>query len=68
MGAQLHRATELVIELGHSAGDCLSIALALDKGCLLAAADERLLQKAGQTSRKDLAATLADLKQAAASV
>jgi len=46
----------------------LYIALALDKGCLLAAADDRLLRKAQQTSRKGLAATLPDLQQAAASV
>jgi predicted nucleic acid-binding protein len=68
MGAQLHRATELAIELDHPAYDCFYIALALDKGCAFATADQRLLRKAQQSSRKDVAATIFDLKQAAASV
>lgn len=68
MGAQLHRATELAIELDHPAYDCFYIALALDKGCAFATADQRLLRKAQQSSRKDVAATIVDLKQAAASV
>lgn len=68
MGAQLHRATELAIELDHPAYDCFYIALALDKGCAFATADQRLLRKAQQSSRKDVAATILDLSQAAASV
>lgn len=68
MGAQLHRATELAIELDHPAYDCFYIALALDKGCAFATADQRLLRKAQQSSRKDVAATILDLQQAAASV
>jgi predicted nucleic acid-binding protein len=68
MGAQLHRATELAIELDHPAYDCFYIALALDKCCAFATADQRLLRKAQQSSRKDVAATILDLSQAAASV
>jgi predicted nucleic acid-binding protein len=68
MGAQLHRATELAIELDHPAYDCFYIALALDKGCAFATADQRLLRKAQQSSRKDVAATILGLQQAAASV
>ena len=68
MGAQLHRATELAIELDHPAYDCFYIALALDKGCAFATADQRLLRKARQSSCKDVAATILELKQAAASV
>jgi predicted nucleic acid-binding protein len=68
MGAQLHRATELAIELDHPAYDCFYIALALDKGCAFATADQRLLRKAQQSSRKDVAVAIFDLYQAAASV
>jgi predicted nucleic acid-binding protein len=68
MGAQLHRATELAIELDHPAYDCFYIALALDKGCAFATADQRLLRKAQQSSRKDVAVAIFDLYQAAVSV
>jgi len=68
MGAQLHRATELAIELDHAAYDCFYITLAMDKGCAFATADQRLLRKAQQSSRKDVAGAILDLKQAAALV
>ncbi len=68
MGAQRFRARELPIGPGHPAWDCLYIALAPDTACLFANADERLLRKAQKRSCPDLAATLLDLKPAAASV
>lgn len=68
MGAQLHRATELAIELDHPAYDCFYIALALDKGCTFVTADQRLLRKAQQSSRTDVAGAILDLEQAAALV
>lgn len=68
MGAQLHRATELAIELDHPAYDCCYIALALDKDCPFATADKKLLRKAQQSSRKDVAGAILDLKQGAALV
>ena len=68
MGAQLHRALALAIELDHPAYDCFYIALALEKGCAFATADQRLLRKAQQSSRKDVAVAIFDLYQAAASV
>jgi predicted nucleic acid-binding protein len=68
MRAQLHRATELAIQLDHPAYDCLYVALALEKGCAFATADQRLLRKARQSPRKELAALILDLQQAAASL
>lgn len=68
MRAHLHRATELAIELDHPAYDCLYIALAFEKGCAFATADQRLLRKAQQSPRKELAALILDLQQAAASL
>lgn len=68
MGAQLHRATELAIELDYPAYDCFYIALALNKGCPFATADQRLLRKAQQSSLNDVAGAILDLKQAAALV
>ncbi|MEQ1619416.1 MAG: type II toxin-antitoxin system VapC family toxin [Terricaulis sp.] len=68
MRAHLRAATALAIELDHPAYDCLYIALALEKGCAFAAADHRLLRKVHQSARRDLATTLVDLRQAAASI
>lgn len=67
MRVHLHAATALAIELDHPAYDCLYIALALEKGCAFATADQRLLRKAQQSARKDVAAMILDLQQAAAS-
>jgi len=68
MRAHLHAATALAIELDHPAYDCLYIALALEKGCAFATADRRLLRKSQQSGRKDVAAMILDLPQAAASI
>ena len=68
MRAHLHAATALAIELDHPGYDCLYIALALEKGCAFATADQRLLRKAHQSARKDVAAIILDLQQAAASL
>ncbi len=68
MGAQLHRATSLAIELDQPGYDCFSIVLALDRHCAFAASDQRLLRKAQRSSRKDVAGSILDLKQAAVSV
>lgn len=68
MGAQLHRATALAIELEHPAYDCFYILLALEKGCAFATADQRLLRKAQQGPRKDVAAAILDLATAATSL
>jgi len=68
MRAHLHAATALAIELDHPAYDCLYIALALEKGCAFATADQRLLRKAQQSARKDVAPMILDLQQAAASL
>lgn len=68
MGAHLHRATVLATELDHPAYDCFYILLALDRGCPLATADMRLLHKARQSARLDLASAILDPPTAAASV
>jgi len=68
MGAQLHRAAALAIELDHPAYDCFYLVLALSKGCAFATADQRLLRKAQQSPRTDIATAILDLKQAAALV
>lgn len=68
MRAHLHAATALAIELDHPAYDCLYIALALEKGCAFATADQRLLRKAQQSARKDVAAMILGLQQAAMSL
>ena len=68
MGAQLHRATALASELEHPAYDCFYILLALEKGCAFATADQRLLRRAQQSPRKDVAAAILDLATAAASL
>jgi predicted nucleic acid-binding protein len=67
MGAQLHRAMALAIALDHPAYDCFYIVLALEKGCAFATADQRLVRKAQQSSRQDIATTILDLHQATAS-
>ncbi len=68
MGAQLARATALAIDLDHPACDCFYIALALDKGCAVATADQRLIAKARQSGRRDLAGVVLGLNEAAASL
>ena len=68
MGAHLERATALAIDLDHPAYDCFYIALALDKGCAFATADQRLIAKARQSGRRDLAGFVLGLNEAAASL
>jgi predicted nucleic acid-binding protein len=68
MRALFHTATALAIELDHPGYDCLYIALALDKGCAFATADQRLLRKVQQGQRRDVASMILDLQHAAASV
>lgn len=68
MRGHLSSATALAIELDHPAYDCHYIALAVEKGCPFATADQRLLRKVQQGPRKDLAALIFDLGRAARSL
>lgn len=68
MRTYLHHATALAIELDHPAYDCLYIALALNKGCVFATADQRLLRKVQQSARTDLTTMIRDLPQAVAAL
>lgn len=44
-----HAATQLSIELGHPAYDCLYLALAIERDCPFVTADKALLRKLGQS-------------------
>jgi predicted nucleic acid-binding protein len=68
MRAHLFTATRLAVELDHPAYDCLYLALALERGYPFVTADQRFLNKARQSRRKDVASHILDLQQAAGSL
>lgn len=68
MRTHLQAATALAIELDHPACDCIYVALAMEKGCVFATADQRLVRKSRQGPRPDVAAVILDLSQAASSI
>ena len=62
----LQAATRLALDLDHPAYDCLYVALAVDRGCPLVTADERLRQRVEAHEDDRLAGTVLSLQQAAA--
>jgi predicted nucleic acid-binding protein len=62
MGQHLHRATAMAIDLDHPAYDCLYILLALDRGCSLVTADQRLVRTLRQSAHPEVAAAIVDLQ------
>jgi predicted nucleic acid-binding protein len=63
--SSLEAATRLAIELDHPAYDCLYLALAVENDCPFVTADERLLNKLGQTPRRSLRGRAIPLANAA---
>jgi len=51
-------ATEIAIELGHPAYDCVYLALAVERECRFVTADERLVRKVGEGRFKDRVVSL----------
>jgi predicted nucleic acid-binding protein len=52
--SSLEAATRLAIELDHPAYDCLYLALAIENDCPFVTADERFVNKLGQTRNRSL--------------
>lgn len=67
MGSHLYSATALALDLDHPAYDCFYLILALERGCPLVTADQRLVQKVRNHARPDLTGTIMSLAEAAAS-
>jgi predicted nucleic acid-binding protein len=61
----LEEATRLAINLDHPAYDCLYLALALERDCRFATADEHFLGKVNRTTRARLRDRIVGLRQAA---
>ena len=61
----LETATRLAIELDHPVYDCLYLALAVDRDCRFATADERFVRKVGERSGRPLRGAVIGLAQAA---
>ena len=59
----LEAATRVAIELDHPAYDCLYLALAVERDCKFATADERLLNKLDQRRRRLLRARAMSLAE-----
>jgi predicted nucleic acid-binding protein len=65
MRSFLAAATKLAIEMDHPAYDCLYLVAALENGCRMATADERLLRKVREGRRGALRDRAISLTQAA---
>lgn len=63
----LESATRLAIELGHPAYDCIYLALAVDRSCRFATADQRLLRKLREERQGRLRVRAVSLAEAVAS-
>jgi predicted nucleic acid-binding protein len=63
----LEAATCLAIELNHPAYDCVYLALAVDRNCRFATADQRLLRKLGEDVHGRFRARAVSLAEAAES-
>ena len=57
----LEATAQLAIGLAHPAYDCVYLALAMERGCRLVTADDRLLRKVAESRRKQLRDTVAPL-------
>ena len=57
----LEATAQLAIDLAHPAYDCVYLALAMERGCRLVTADDRLLRKVAESRRKQLRDTVAPL-------
>lgn len=64
----LAAATGLAIDLDHPAYDCIYLALAMERSCQLATADERFLRKVRENRRGQFSKLLVSLPEAAGAI
>ncbi|OLP55765.1 twitching motility protein PilT [Rhizobium rhizosphaerae] len=63
MRGLLVKATELAMEIGHPAYDCMYVSLAISRNCRFVTADERLLRILAQKAPRNIADLCVTLEQ-----